>query len=703
MSSGTPMDSLLAPEGLRYARKLLGWRSLMALAVLCLYTGWGVYVVSAGREAHLSSDRYIQSLHQLQWSEHDLLTHHPGDPAIREAFSRLTLVREELDRREGITPQSAALARGIDQLRGSLETPGERDQARTALLEAIHALDRSLFGALEVQAQIEAFRWKQLQYLTISAVAMATLALLAMLLARHRRLLSEQLGRRLELAIQEADGARKQAQQASQAKSSFLATVSHELRTPMTAILGTVDLLGRTELSSRQADYLTAVRSSGETLQRLIDDVLDLSRIEAGRLELVRETFALDDLLDGLALMFGGPAEQAGLDLRITATGPVPRELHGDSLRLRQVLVNLLGNAMKFTEQGGIELRVGPVQGDADRLRFEVKDSGLGLEPEQLERIFQPFTQADSSLTRTHGGAGLGLAICRRLVQAMEGRLEVRSAPGEGSTFGFTALLREVTPGAPPNVQGPLVLLGSGPGLDAVSQQLDRWDLPYERASTGDDAGNALDRAEDLPPGTLLLSAEIPRPEHAALLTWRVLRLVPFSAAGGPAEPGIARRLVEPVRPALVASLLDSEADRVPLPTWEPTPIAAGYRVLVVDDNEMNRMVLAEMLVTIGCRVTLASSGEQALERTSEDRFDLIFMDSEMPGMDGFETTRRLRKAGLERATTTILGLSGHVTPEHRRQGMEAGLDDYLAKPIQLNALQRAVQRWCEDRAPDGP
>ena len=698
MSSSNQTDSLFAPESLRYARKLLGLRSLLALAVLCFYTGWGVYVVAAGREAQLSSDTHTDWLHQLQWAEHDLLSHHPEDPAIRGAFSRLTTVRQQMEDLNGVSSQSAALGRGVDGLRDSLASPGDRDRARTALLDAIHLQTRGLFNDLDGLARTEAFRWKQLQYLTISAVAMATLALLAMLLARHRRLLVEQLGRRLEGAIHEADAARQQAQRASHAKSSFLATVSHELRTPMTAILGTVDLLGRTELSSRQADYLTAVRSSGETLQQLIDDVLDLSRIEAGRLELVRETFSLPELLDGLALMFGDHVERAGLGLSITATGPVPMELHGDSLRLRQVLVNLVGNALKFTEQGSIELRVGPVEQDPQRLRFEVQDSGPGLDPDQLERIFQPFTQADSSLTRTHGGAGLGLAICRRLVEAMEGELEVKSEPGEGCTFSFTALLPEVTPEAHHRSDGPLLLLGEGPGLDAVAHQLERWRLSFDRAATPTEAQGTLDRARELPPGTLLLAAGLERPQHPALLTWRVLRLVPFSKAGGTPEPGIARRLVEPVHPGLVASLLDADSDRVPLPTWEPTPIAVGHRVLVVDDNEMNRLVLAELLVTIGCRVTLAASGEQALERVAADGFDLVFMDSEMPVMDGFETTRRLREQGLDRATTTILGLSGHVTPEHRRQGMDAGMDDYLAKPIQLATLQRSVRRWCEER-----
>jgi signal transduction histidine kinase/CheY-like chemotaxis protein len=527
---------------------------------------------------------------------------------------------------------------------------------------------------------------------------MATLALLAMLLARHRRLLAEQLGQRLEVAVSEADAARQSAQRASRAKSSFLATVSHELRTPMTAILGTVDLLGRTDLSRRQADYLTAVRSSGETLQRLIDDVLDLSRIEAGHLELVYESFDVDQLLEGLALMFGERAERAGIELAILATEPLPLQVWGDSLRLRQVLANLLGNALKFTEKGSIELRVSLVPDESEWLRIEVQDTGLGLDEAEKERIFQPFTQVDSSMTRVHGGAGLGLAICRRLVEAMKGELAVRSEPGVGSTFHFTAHLPSVTPADPLEITGPLVLAGSTAGLAAVARQLRNWDVDFITVGDADALADTLERAGMKPPGTLLLAPDMPRIDHPVMLTWRALRLLPFTHVGGLREPGIAGNLVKPVRPGLVAALLDADSDRGSLPMWEPTPIAAGHRVLVVDDNEMNRMVLAEMLVTMGCRVTLASSGEQALRRAIEDRFDLVFMDSEMPGMDGFETTERMREAGLDPSVTPILGLSGHVTPEHRQLGMNAGMDDYLAKPIQLATLQRSVRRWCEER-----
>jgi two-component system sensor histidine kinase/response regulator len=698
MRASTIQDSLFTPESVSYARRLLGWRSIMAICVLLLYTSWGVYVVSAAKTVQGASDQRYAWLHQLEWARHDLLTHNPEAPSIREAFGRLTRVRGEIEAVQGTSGSTAKLGQAVRGLRDLIDVPGERDRARTELVEAIHIQVRALHAELGGLAQQEAFRWRQMQYLTLSAVAMATLALFAMLLARHRRLLSEQLGMRLEAAIREAETARQDAQRANQAKSRFLATVSHELRTPMTAILGTVDLLSMTVLSSRQADYLTAVRSSGQTLQRLIDDVLDLSRIEAGRLELNKESFQLDAMLDDLALMFGERAERAGLSLTFLTEGLLPSELYGDSLRLRQVLVNLIGNALKFTTEGSIELMVRRDPDSPELLRFEVQDTGPGLRPDQIARVFEPFTQADSSLTRTHGGAGLGLAICQRLVGAMGGALGVTSEPGRGCTFRFTAALPEVSPARDRRASGPMLLLGRGEALEAASRQLTLWGMEHLRARDAASAEEVLHDQDATVPGTVLLDDAMPAPRHPVMLTWRAVRLLPFSASGGPTDPGVARNLVAPIRPSLLGAVLDATDDGAPLPTWEPTPLAGGHRVMVVDDNEMNRLVLAEMLVTIGCRVTLAEGGERALERVAEDRFDLIFMDSEMPVMDGFETTRRLRAAGVTSERTPILGLSGHVTPEHRKQGMAAGMDDYLAKPIQLGTLQRAVRQWCQER-----
>ncbi len=685
-------------DAVRYAGRLLGWRSIWAVLVLVIYTGWGLHLIGATERLQEAGEERLAWLHQLQRAQNDLLTHDPEDPAIREPFARLATVAQDIRRARGEPGAGTDLIEAVDALRSSLEVPGTRDTARVHLVAAIDTQFGNILDEVAGLSSSQNFRWQQFQALSISAILLATLALLAMLLARHRRLLAEQLGTRLEVAIGEADGARQLAQRASRAKSLFLATISHELRTPMTAILGTVDLLGRTEMSGRQADYLTAIRCSGESLQNLIDDVLDLSRIEAGKLELVMETFDLDELLDSLALMFGDRAEVKGILIEFHACEALPGQIHGDALRLRQVLVNLLGNALKFTDQGRITLRATTLADREDMLHFEVTDTGPGLSQDQLERIFEPFTQADSSLTRTHGGAGMGLAICQRLVKAMGGSMGVDSEPGEGANFHFTAQLPTVTPAPDHSSDSPVLLAGDQAALDAVAAQLTTWNVPVHRALDGTTTLEELDKLASGPPGVLLLDATLPLPAHRAMLSWRVLRLVPFGAGTAISEPGVARTLMTPVRPSLVAAVLDPSRDARPLPLWEPTPVAAGHRVLVVDDNDMNRLVLAEMLITMACRVTLANGGTQALERAEDSRFDLVIMDSEMPDMDGFEVTRRLRDTGHRMPDTAIVGLSGHVTPEHRRQGLDAGMDDYLAKPIQLATLQRTVRRWCEER-----
>jgi signal transduction histidine kinase/ActR/RegA family two-component response regulator len=686
-------ESVGAPTLRRYTLELLGWRSLVAAAVFGLYAAWGLHVVTAARRIQRDAAQRVTWIAALQESQHAVLTHDAEDPAVRQALAHIAKVAEE--RRAARTPlgDQGVLIAAVEELGDALYLPGVRDDARTALVGAIDHEMKASFTELSELTRWETFRWEQLQYLALSAIGLASLAMAALLLARHRRLMAERMGERLELAAREALLARREAQRASRAKSRFLATVSHELRTPMTAILGTVELLGRQDLSPRQAHYMAAIRSAGETLQSLIEDVLDLSRIEAGKLELVAEDIPLAAMLDDLAVMFAGRAVGKGLFLAVQAGPGLPATVRGDPLRLRQVLVNLVGNAIKFTERGSVCLTAFPTPCAPGRLTFEVTDTGPGLTPEQAATLFQPFTQVDSSMTRAHGGAGLGLAISRHLAEAMQGTLEVVSQPGAGARFVLDVAVPTVREATPPRAPGPIVLLGDGPALDALAALLRANGLAPRRA-TGPTARDALPATSALEPaGILVLSHDVSLPDEVSTLLWRVFRLEPFGADESiPREPGI-RPLVEPIRPALATALFE------PTMTWsrEPAqaPVHAGHRVLVVDDHEMNRLVLAEMLVTLGCRVGLASGGLQALERLAAEPWALVLMDAEMPDLDGFETTRRLRAAGHRRPQTAIVGLSGHVTPEHRAQGLQAGMDDYLAKPIQLATLERTVQRWC--------
>ncbi|MFH1470089.1 MAG: ATP-binding protein [Pseudomonadota bacterium] len=680
----------------QYTLRLLGWRSLLAVAVFALYTGWGLHVVSAARHIQRESAQRVTWIARLQESQHTLLTTGPEDPEIRQALVRIGLVAEQRHALAPTTGDPEGLLTAVARLGDTLEVPHARDAARTAMVSAIDREMTGAFDELSLLTRREAFRWEQLQYLAISAVGLATLALLALLLARHRRLLAERLGERLEVAAREALLARREAQRASRAKSRFLATVSHELRTPMTAILGTAELLGRQDLTSRQAGYIAAIRSAGETLQALIEDVLDLSRIEAGKLELIEEDVPLFALLDDLATMFAGRAVCKGLFFTVHAGPGLPAVVRGDSLRLRQVLVNLVGNAMKFTDRGSVCVSASPTPCAPGRITFEVTDTGPGLSPEQAATIFQPFTQVDSSMTRTHGGAGLGLAISRHLVEAMEGTLEVVSQPDAGARFLLDVVAPTVVAASPPRATGPVVLVGEGPALDALALQLTAAGLSLRRACDPAACNALLAALPPEPAGTLVLGSGTPLPARLDATRWSVFELRPYDSQETATAVPHVRPLVEPVRPGLVDALLAPDEAGPAQESAAPAPLSSSHRVLVVDDNEMNRLVLAEMLVTLGCRVGLAAGGLQALDRAASEPFALVLMDAEMPDLDGFETTRRLRAAGHLTPETAIVGLSGHVTPEHRAQGMESGMDEYLAKPIQLATLQRTLIRWCE-------
>lgn len=411
----------------------------------------------------------------------------------------------------------------------------------------------------------------------------------------------EELARRLQAAFDEARAARdaalvaqRAAEQANQAKSTFLATVSHEVRTPMNGVLGMIDVLERTSLSAEQREALGTVRYSASSLLRIIDDILDFSKIEAGRLDLERVEFSTAELIEGAVKTMAPQAAAKGLVLSATVAADVPAHAIGDPVRLRQILFNLLGNAIKFTETGTVRLGLerGPESDDRNSvaLCLSVSDTGIGLTPDQQRRLFQPFVQADSSTTRRFGGTGLGLSIVRRLAEAMQGRVELQSAPGAGSTFAVTVRLE-----AAPN-----------PSVSAVS--------------------------------------------------------------AAPASPASATR----------------EASRL-----------AG-RVLVVDDNAVNRKILARQLELAGATTDVAASGEEALQLWHRGGHDLVLADLQMPTMDGFELARRIRaaEAGEGRTRTPILAMTASTLEEEESRSRAAGMDGFVTKPIGIDRLRATLDVW---------
>ncbi|MBN1615128.1 MAG: response regulator [Deltaproteobacteria bacterium] len=556
-------------------------------------------------------------------------------------------------------------------------------------------------------------------------------------LQKHREHLEEQISLRtaelsatnkdLAKVVAELRVAKESAESASRAKSQFLANMSHEIRTPMNGVLGFLELLHGDELTERQREYVDMALISGETLLQLINDILDFSKIEAGKLEMAVTELDLQRLVEEELDFFGEQARSKGIDLGGHIEAKVPSVLRGDPVRLRQILSNLLGNALKFTKKGSVTVRVSleEERGQSVLLRFEVTDTGVGIDPESLPKIFNAFSQADGSMTRKYGGTGLGLAIARQLVQLMGGSIDVRSAPGEGSTFWFTAWLERKDSDVSSagsftvSLQALKVLVVSSVEAtrEILLRQLEGWEIVNDGVAGGLEAIGMLADAAECGKAyhVAVVDTEISGMDGLDLVravredarisgTEIILMTLNGESREKTRDLGVLACLRKPLRQSQLYNLLVSLVDRSTpekegeaIDDVEKKECLSSFSILLVEDNKVNQAVSRAMLEYYGCSAEVAANGRDALEALAHGRYDLVLMDCQMPEMDGYKATQAIRQWERARGNgfrIPIVALTAHAMDGDRERCLQAGMDDYLSKPYRSDELCAVLARW---------